>query len=140
MKFHELTVRSVYAPNLLQLTSAAIRPFSDMIAARGGRVRRGPRRDAHRPTSTPAEAPRPRLAGSAQWARVVALVERAIGRGQRAVEYHAAARFRLDASEYELHRLREDLGALLQRPAGVLTLVAARPAPAAEPRPVALAA
>ena len=117
-----------------------IRPFTDMIAFCGGILRRGSRGGTHRPSSIPAAATRPRLERSAEWARVVALVEGAIDRGQRAVACHSAARFRLDASEYELYRLREDLGALLQRPAGVLTLVATRPASVAEPRPVALAA
>jgi hypothetical protein len=126
-------VRSVYALNLPRLTSTIIRPLTERLAGRRAVAERGL-------ANAPAEALPPRLEGAAQWRRVVAAVERAIGRGERAVAYHNAARFRLDASDYELGRLREELGALLQRPAGVLTLVSARPAPAVEPRPIALAA
>jgi hypothetical protein len=131
--FHKLTVRSVYALNLPRLTPTIIRPLTERLSGRRAVVERGQ-------ASAPAEALPPRLASAAQWDRVVAAVERAIGRGERAVEYHNAARFRLDASDYELGRLCEELGALLQRPAGVLTLVSSRPTAAVEPRRVALAA
>jgi hypothetical protein len=81
-----------------------------------------------------------RLGYEAQWTRLVGMVEDAIDHGQRAAEYHTAARCRLDASEYELRRLREDLAAVLERPSGVLTLVAPRQKPAHAQSPVALAA
>jgi hypothetical protein len=126
-------VRSVYALNLPRLTSTIIRPLTERLAGRRAVVERGP------VSALPKTLP-PRLARAAQWGRVVAAVERSIGRGKRAVEYHNAARFRLDASDYELGRLREELGVLLQRPAGVLTLVSARTTPAVEPQRIALAA
>jgi|GEM_PF-3605609 len=89
-------------------------------------------------------SPRPqpsRLPLSAQWQRVVGALEQMIGRAERAIECHHAARRRLDASDYELGRLREELAALLQRrPAEILTLVSTRPVHASGARPLALAA
>jgi hypothetical protein len=146
-------VQYVYNLSLQQLTVAMIRLLTELVSACAFVARaytRGSVASARRSVSAPAEAllrPRagtsalwPMLSNSAQWARVVKVIEGAIDRRRRAVDCHTAARSRLDASEYELRRLREELGAVLQRPAGILTLVSARPTPMAHRRPVALAA
>jgi hypothetical protein len=130
----------VHLPDLLQKTLSALSPLAGPFAS--GVVRSFIRSQSG---SVPATVSAPvvmptRLGPSAQWARIVAVAERSIDCGQRAVEYHMAARSHLDASDYELRRLREDLGAALQRRTGVLTLVSARRPTTAEPRQVALAA
>ena len=130
----------VCLPGLLEKTLSALYPLAKPFGS--GVVRsfvRNQSGSVPAAVSVPVAAPS-RLGPSAQWARIVAVAERSIDCGQRAVEYHMAARSHLDASDYELRRLREDLSAALQRPTGVLTLVSARRTTTSEPRQVALAA
>lgn len=49
----------------------------------------------------------------AQWRNVATVIERAIRRGQSAVELHAAAALRIDSTEYEIGLLKQDLASVL---------------------------
>ncbi|HXF55607.1 MAG TPA: hypothetical protein VNK52_15950 [Hyphomicrobiaceae bacterium] len=120
----------MYALSIPQIILAMVPPATERLS-RSKRCEAG---------ASPKRQPL-RLPLSAQWERVVGAVEQVIGRAEHAIECHHAARRRLDASDYELGRLREELAVLLQRrPAEIFTLNIARPAHAAVARPATLAA
>lgn len=48
-----------------------------------------------------------------QWLRVADVVARAIQRGDKAAELHAAAALRIDSAEYEIGLLKHDLAAVM---------------------------
>jgi hypothetical protein len=56
------------------------------------------------------------LSAEAQWQRVSAVVERSIQRAQGIGEQQSAARQQLDAAEYTLHRLIEELNEVMMSP------------------------
>ncbi len=56
------------------------------------------------------------LTAEAQWQRVSTLVERSIKRAQNIGEQQSAARQQLDAAEYTLHRLIEELNEVMTSP------------------------
>jgi hypothetical protein len=72
------------------------------------------------------------LSAEAQWQRVSAVVERSIQRAQGIGEQQSAARQQLDAAEYTLHRLIEELNEVmtssvqLPKPAEVAAVVPAQ--------------
>jgi hypothetical protein len=68
------------------------------------------------PISAPAAAATASLSAEAQWQRVSAVVELSIQRAHGIGEQQSAARQQLDAAEYTLHRLIEELNEVMMSP------------------------
>jgi hypothetical protein len=62
------------------------------------------------------EQPAAQMSADAHWARVSAVVERSVVRANGISEQHVAARQQLDAAEYTLHRLIEELNEIMLSP------------------------
>jgi hypothetical protein len=56
------------------------------------------------------------MSAEAHWARVSAVVERSVEQAHAIGEQHSAARQQLDAAEYTLHRLIEELNEVMMSP------------------------
>jgi hypothetical protein len=68
------------------------------------------------------------LSAEAQWLRVSAVVERSIERAQGIGAQQSAARQQLDAAEYTLHRLIEELNEVMMSPVQLPKRAEAAPA------------
>jgi hypothetical protein len=66
--------------------------------------------------AAPMQETKQSLSAEAQWHRVSAVVERSIERAQDIGAQQAAARQQLDAAEYTLHRLIEELNEVMTAP------------------------
>lgn len=53
-----------------------------------------------------------------QWQNVSTVIERAIRRGQRAIDLHAAATLRIDSTQYEIELLKNDLAFVMTAQVG----------------------
>ena len=62
------------------------------------------------------QQPVAQLSAAAHWARVSAVVERSVERAHGIGEQQSAARQQLDAAEYTLHRLIEELNEVMMSP------------------------
>ena len=81
-----------------------------------------------------------RKSADMQWSLVTGIIEVAVGHGRRAGACHAAAGERLDIAEYDLLRLREDLGSVIAVLVRRANIAAADRVPAPADTSVALAA
>ena len=91
-------------------TAAALRVTATPARPLLAEPRRTP--DAARRGAQPAA----QLSADAHWARVSAVVERSVHRANGISEQQAAARQQLDAAEYTLHRLIEELNDVMLSP------------------------
>jgi hypothetical protein len=71
---------------------------------------------AHVVAGTSAALPTAPLSADAQWQRVTMIVERSVERAHGIGEQQSAARQQLDAAEYTLHRLIEELNEVMTLP------------------------
>jgi uncharacterized protein YPO0396 len=71
---------------------------------------------AKRPVVRPAQ-PKAQLSAEAHWARVSAVVERSVDQARSIGQQQTQARQQLDAAEYNLQRLIDELSGVMQLPA-----------------------
>jgi uncharacterized protein YPO0396 len=71
---------------------------------------------AKRPVIRPAQ-PQAQLSSEAHWARVSAVVERSVNQARSIGQQQTRARQQLDAAEYNLQRLIDELSGVMQLPA-----------------------
>jgi hypothetical protein len=97
----------------------------------GGRTARG---DGSPPQAAQAAAPaaaRSPLSSENQWGRVSSVVEQSVARSHEIRDRHGAARQQLDAAEYALHCLLEDLQGIMPSMARLKAVEQPLPEPAA---------
>jgi hypothetical protein len=109
---------------MLLLIAAAIY-FADRAVARGWSDRRKP--VAARPFPKP-------MSRATHWQRATAVVERSIVRAADVSMHQAAAARQLEAAEYALHCLLDELGSVMTTSIG--SPLAAKPATVSTPRPM----
>jgi hypothetical protein len=68
------------------------------------------------PLRQSANLPAAKMSAEAHWSRVSAVVERSVERAHGIGAQHSAARQQLDAAEYTLHRLIEELNDVMKLP------------------------
>jgi hypothetical protein len=79
-------------------------------------LRLAPATTAAKPVVAKAQKPTAPLSAETHWARVSAVVARSVERAQDIGQQQSAARQQLDAAEYTLHRLIEELNEVMTSP------------------------